>query len=98
MSAPVFIGDELSAAGFRLAGVRIRTPQPEDLLKVMEWARRNTTLILITSEFAAMLSAQDFERFVTRESPAFLVVPDIRAKTTVEDLNARFRTQLGIAE
>ena len=98
MTAPVFIGDEISAAGFRLAGVRIRTPQPEDLLRVIEWACSNTSLILITSEFAAMLPANEYERFVSQESPAFLVVSDVRAKSTVEDLDTRLRTQLGIVE
>ena len=98
MAAPIFIGDEISAAGFRLAGVRIRTPLPEDLLKVFEWSCNNAPLILITSEFAAMLPTDEYERFVSQESPAVLVVPDIRAKATVEDLNTRLRTQLGIVE
>jgi len=98
MTAPVFIGDEISAAGFRLAGVRIRTPQPEELLKVIEWACNNTSLILITSEFAAMLPTNEYERFVSQESPAVLVVSDVRAKSTEEDLNKRLRTQLGIVE
>ena len=98
MTAPVFIGDEISAAGFRLAGVRIRTPQAEDLLKVVEWARNNAPLILITSEFAAMLPSNEYERLVSQESPAVQVVSDLRAKITVEDLNTRLRTQLGIVE
>ena len=98
MTAPVFIGDEISAAGFRLAGVRTRTPLPEDLLRVIQWACNNAPLILITSEFAAMLPTREYERFVSQESPAVLIVPDIRAKTTVEDLNTRLRSQLGIVE
>ncbi len=100
MTAPVFIGDEISAAGFRMAGVRIRTPllEAKELINVIEWACHHATLILITSEYAAMLPTKDFERFVSQESPAILVVPDIRAKTTMENLNTRLRTQLGIVE
>jgi len=98
MTAPGFIGEEISAAGFRLAGVRIRTPLPEDLSRVIEWACNNAPLILITSEFAAMLPASEYERFVSQESPAVLVVPDVRTKTTAENLNMRLRTQLGLTE
>jgi len=100
MTAPVFIGDEISASGFRLAGVEIRTPPLEvgELLKVIESACHHAPLILISSEFAAMLLTKDYERFVSQESPAVLIVPDIRKTTTVEDLNTRLRTQLGILE
>lgn len=49
MTVPVFIGDEVTAAGFRLAGVRIRNPEPEDVGSVLDWAVKNTSLIIITA-------------------------------------------------
>ncbi|MGD8568871.1 MAG: V-type ATP synthase subunit F [Gammaproteobacteria bacterium] len=98
MTAPVFIGDEVTAAGFRLAGVRIRTPAREDLLAELSWARRNASLILITAEYAAMLDAEEQQQAVTQMEPPLVVLPDIRVETPVQDLATHLRSQLGVLE
>jgi vacuolar-type H+-ATPase subunit F/Vma7 len=98
MTAPVFIGDEVTAAGFRLAGLRIRTPLPEDLAAVVAWAQRNASLILITAEFAAMLDEEFQASLLSQLEPPVAIVPDIRVTTPVQDLAAQLRTQLGVLE
>ena len=98
MAAPVFIGDELTAAGYRLAGIRIRTPEPEDVLQTLEWASTDSSLIMITPDYINVLSSDDYNRFLSQETPAVIVVPDIRGATSMEDFARTLRAQLGVLE
>ncbi|WP_455200574.1 V-type ATP synthase subunit F [Kaarinaea lacus] len=98
MVAPVFIGDEVTAAGFRLAGVRIRIPEQEELSRVVEWANNNTSLIFITAEYAARLSQDQQNRLLSQQNPPVVVIPDIRSNTPVQDLATQLRAQLGVLE
>lgn len=98
MTAPIFIGDEINAAGYRLAGVRVRTPDPDDILDVITWASSQSSLVMLTPEYAAMLSDSDHDSFLSQESPPVVIVPDIRATKHVEDLASRLRSQLGVLE
>ena len=98
MAVPIFIGDEVNAAGYRLAGVRVRTPASEDILNVITWACSQSSLVMMTPEYAAMLSDSDHDHFLSQESPPVVVVPDIRATKHVEDLANRLRAQLGVLE
>jgi vacuolar-type H+-ATPase subunit F/Vma7 len=98
MAAPVFIGDEVTAAGFRLAGVRIRTPLEGELPGVLEWANRNTSLIYITAEYAATLDLEQQNHLFAQIQPPVVVIPDIRSNTPVQDLARRLRAQLGVLE
>ena len=98
MVAPVFIGDEVTAAGFRLAGVRIRIPEEEELSRVVEWANNNTSLIFITAEYAARLSQDQQNRLLSHKDPPVVVIPDIRTNTPVQDLATQLRAQLGVLE
>ena len=98
MVAPVFIGDEVTAAGFRRAGVRVRTPQEGDLQGVLEWANSSTSLIYITAEYAAFLNDEQQNRLLAQLYPPVVVIPDIRSNTPVQDLARRLRAQLGVLE
>lgn len=98
MTAPVFIGDEISAAGFRLAGVRIRTPAYDEILQTLEWASKQASLILITTEYLDMLTSEDHERFLQQLLPPVVVVPDINDYYQAEDLATSLRAQLGVLE
>ncbi len=98
MVAPVFIGDEVTAAGFRLAGVRVRTPLEGDLQGVLEWANDSTSLIYITAEYAATLDDEQQHRLLAQLYPPVVVIPDIRSNTPVQDLAERLRAQLGVLE
>ncbi|MEJ2180895.1 MAG: V-type ATP synthase subunit F [Gammaproteobacteria bacterium] len=98
MVAPVFIGDEVTAAGFRLAGVRIRTPQEEELSRILTWANDNTSLIFITAEYAAKLSQEQQTGLLSQQDPPVVVIPDIRSNTPVQDLATQLRAQLGVLE
>jgi len=98
MAAPVFIGDEVTAAGFRLAGVRIRTPREGELPGVLDWANDNTSLIYITAEYAATLSSEQQTSLFAQLRPPVVVIPDVRSNTPLQDLATRLRAQLGVLE
>jgi vacuolar-type H+-ATPase subunit F/Vma7 len=96
--APVFIGDEVTAAGFRLAGLRVRSPKEGDLQAVLEWANRSTSLIYITAEYAAALEDEQQHRLLAQLYPPVVVIQDIRSNTPVQDLAKQLRVQLGVLE
>jgi hypothetical protein len=64
MAAPVFLGDEVSAAGYRLGGALVRTPLPGAELSVFEWACLAAPLVLVTAEVAARLPQARLARAV----------------------------------
>ena len=51
-SASIFLGDELSAAGYRLAGVDARVPSPGDEAACFERALKEARIVLVGSRCA----------------------------------------------
>ncbi|MCG6940246.1 MAG: V-type ATP synthase subunit F [Thiohalocapsa sp.] len=100
----VFIGDELSAAGWRLAGADCRTPAPAetpDLLRALLRTARDEApvgLILITAEYAAALPQALLEEALAAQRPPCVVVADARGRVAPADLTAALKRQLGLAE
>ncbi len=96
MTAPIFIGDELSAAGYRLAGVRVWSPGDEELLAVFRRAREEAELILLNVEYARRLPAEEVREAQRALRPQLLIVPDIRYQYPMRDLLSRIQSQLGV--
>jgi len=93
---PIFIGDETSAAGYRLAGLRTRSPRAEELLETFRWACGETGLLLLGVAQARQLPAEELAQAVQRLQPQILIVPDIQQQIPMRDLPVRIRTQLGM--
>lgn len=98
MPAPIFIGDEISATGYRLAGMRVRVPAAEEVAETLRWARTHAPLVLITAERAKDIPAADLARAQAAVAPPVLVVPDIRCRVPIPDLATLLRRQLGVLE
>jgi vacuolar-type H+-ATPase subunit F/Vma7 len=98
MSLPVFIGDEVNAAGFHLAGLRVRTPTADELLEVVQWARDHAPLVLISADIAQRLPAAVLDRLLAGITPPVVVVPDVHNAMPMPDLSIRLRRQLGVLE
>ncbi len=96
MARVVFLGDEVSAAGFRLAGATVRTPPPGEEASFLDLARREAPLVLVTAEIAARIPASTLGRALVATAPLVLVVPDVRGRVALPDLGQRVRAQLGI--
>jgi len=98
MRPPWFIGDEVSAAGFRLAGFRTATPLPGDELSVLRQTCGEADLVLISAEVANRVPKLERERMQRAPHPLLLVIPDVRRRHSTPDLGAGLRRQLGLGE
>ena len=89
MSIPVFIGDRLTAAGFRLAGLKPRVATPEEAPGVFRDALKAGGPVLITASCAAGLPPGELDRAVRAASPPVGVVPDFAGGAEPRDLSRR---------
>ena len=95
MPAPIFLGDELAAAGYRLAGAQVRTPSPGEAAAALAQACAQSPLVLLSADLAAQVGAAALQRALAAATPLVLVVPDIHGRVPLPDLAARLRAQLG---
>jgi vacuolar-type H+-ATPase subunit F/Vma7 len=92
----LFLGDELSAAGFRLGGIEARTPPVGEEAAYFERAREEALFVLITAEVATRLPPAILEQALNAGRPLVAVLPDVRGLTAPPDLAAALRRQLGM--
>lgn len=93
-----FLGDELSAAGFRFAGVDVYVPEPDETLSLIRRVAGEVQLLLVTAEVAALLPGDELRRLQAGARPLLLVIPDVRGRSQPEDIGTVLRRQLGMAE
>ncbi len=96
MGAPVFIGDEVAAAGFRLAGADVRVPPPGDEAATLAAARASAPLVMIDAAVAARLPAELLRSALRSAEPVTVVVPDLQGEAAGPDVARRLRRQLGL--
>lgn len=89
---PVFIGDETTASGYRLAGLDVRTPPMAGIRETLqEVLETQPALILVTMEYARQLDEGERARLFARVSPPVLPVTDAGGRVPVGDLAAWIR-------
>jgi vacuolar-type H+-ATPase subunit F/Vma7 len=98
MSSPVYIGDEVEAAGYRLAGLDVRIPVRDDLLSMIRSACEDAPLVLIGAATARDIPPLELDRLLSLVTPPVVVVPDARRRAGLPDLATRLRGQLGVLE
>jgi vacuolar-type H+-ATPase subunit F/Vma7 len=98
MGLCAFIGDEVSAAGFRLAGIDVQVPEPAQTLPLFQRLLGEVDILLITAEAAGRLPEAGLRRAIAADRPLVLVIPDIRGHEEPPDIGAALRRQLGMAE
>lgn len=96
MQAPIYLGDEVNGAGFRLAGARVHVPEPGRAAEALEEACRLAPLVLVSAAVAAQIPEARLAAVVAAISPLTLVVPDPVGGTPMPDLARRLRGQLGM--
>lgn len=96
MSSWVFIGDEVAAAGWRLAGVDARVAAPGEEGPALARALEEARLVLVSAEAAARLPEAQLRAALRRLAPITVVVPDLREAAPYPDVAARMKRQLGI--
>ena len=98
MPVPIFIGDEVSAAAYRLAGIDTRVPERTAIGHEFEYALHTANLVVITAEFAAQLSDETLHQAVRRAAPLVLIVPDAAGREQPADLDRQVDRVLGIEQ
>lgn len=96
MAAPVFIGDEVTAAGYRLAGARTLIPEPGAVPLAFEQALDDAELVIITAACSIELQPRRLDDAIRRADPLILVVPDAANRVTPPDLSVEVDRVLGI--
>lgn len=96
MSAPVYLGDEIAAAGFRLAGVEASVVERDNEAATFAAARATAPLVLVSAAVAARIPEGELRAAMSALEPLVLVVPDLTMATPLPDLAARLLGQLGL--
>ena len=74
--AVAFIGSEIAAQGFRLAGVRVRTPSQGAELACFQAACGEADVVLMSAQCARKLPQEVLEAAQLGTRPIFMVLPD----------------------
>jgi len=98
MSTLCYIGDEVTATGFRLAGAQVMIPAAGTEGAALALMRETASLILISASAAARIPPRDLEAAQLALSPLVLLVPDLRGEVAPPDLARRLRGQLGLED
>ena len=96
MRPPIYLGDEVTAAGYRLAGVQVRVPEPSEASVAFEEARALAPLVLVSAAVAVRIDAAQLRTALAALQPLVLIVPDASGEIPRPDLAARLRGQLGM--
>jgi len=94
----IFLGDEASAAGHRLAGVDARAVVAGDEAAALADARATAPLVLVAASVAAQMPEPLMRAACAAVAPLVAVVPDLGGDGALPDLAARLRRQLGLVD
>ena len=92
----IYIGDELTAAGFRLAGARILLPAAGEEAASLAQAQTDAQLILLSADVAARIQRAALDAALAALAPLTLVVPDLLGRQPVPDRTQRLRRRMGM--
>jgi vacuolar-type H+-ATPase subunit F/Vma7 len=91
----VYIGDELDAAGYRLAGADARVPRAGGEAECFDAARSEALLVLLGGATAARIPAESLEAALAAAAPLVMIVPQRRAGEERAGPAERVRRLLG---
>ena len=95
---PCYVGDEVSAVGFRLAGASVFIPRRGEEAAALAAASAEALLVLVAAETAARIPADVLEQAQTALTPLTLIVPDLHERVPAPDPAVRLRRELGLEE
>lgn len=96
MSAITFIGDELTAAGYRLAGLRVQVVPPAEAAAALRAAREESTLVLLAPAHARAIPGAQLAEALRGFHPLTIAVDDILGQDVPPDLERDMRRALGV--
>jgi vacuolar-type H+-ATPase subunit F/Vma7 len=95
-SQVVYLGDELSAAGFRLAGVSARVPPEGEEALWLAAAMQEAEVVLLGIRCAAALSPSALVVALASRVPLVMVMPAFDGAPASSDPAVRVRRLLGV--
>ena len=95
-TSSIFLGDELSAAGYRLAGMDARVPPTGDEEACFEKALKEASLVLVGSRCARTIPPAALEAALALLSPLVMVVPDWDGTRLASEPATKVRRALGL--
>ncbi|MGB5277766.1 MAG: V-type ATP synthase subunit F [Gammaproteobacteria bacterium] len=99
MSVAEFIGDEVTAAGYRLCGIDVQVVQGSNAMALIRQACERASLVLVSAGVAQHIRRADLDQLLVSIQPPVLVVPDVCAgQEDVPGIVARIHKQLGMLE
>ncbi len=97
MARVVYIGGEATAAGFRLAGLDVRTAAAGDAAELLRNAlAEHPECVFLDGTLLDFVPPSLLERALATETTLFAVVPDIRGRGAPPDVVQLVRSALGI--
>ncbi len=96
MNEPIFIGDELTGAGFRLAGIRVVEAAADTVEAAFRRALDDAPLVILTADAAGDLPADLVEDAVGRADPPVAIVPAASGGPPLPDMEREVRAALGV--
>jgi len=94
--AVVVIADELTSAGYRLAGVEVRAADRDCAAALFAAALAHAELVIITAEMARHVPRESLESALAGDGPLVTIVPDVLQRSLPPDLVRDVRRALGI--
>lgn len=92
-----YIGDEASAAGYRLAGAEVRVPAADEVPEVFRRARdADAELILLSPQVAGSLPPGERDSALLGTRPLVAIIPDVYGRQPAPDVAREVRLALGI--
>lgn len=98
MSVAEFIGDEVSAAGYRLCGIDVHVADNQNAWSLIKKSCERASLVLVSSSTVEQLRSSELDELLANIQPPVLVVPDVRGLQDVPDIVSRINKQLGLLE
>lgn len=97
MTRIYYIGDETTAAGYRLAGALTRVPDPAEAAETFHRALADgASMVLLSAELADALDPQELSAALLAEQPLVAVVQDVYGRHPSPDIAREVRLALGI--
>ena len=96
MTTLCYLGDEPTAAGFRLTGMHVVVPETGHETEALATARMHASLVLLAASVAARIPRSALQDAQAALAPLTLIVPDLRDQLQTPDIASRLRGQLGI--
>ena len=93
----IFIGDEASAAGYRLAGLATIVAEKKHETSAFVEALENATLVLVCSTVAARIDPARLHCAFAAMSPLVAVVPAMDASVPFPDIAIQLRAEIGLS-